>query len=80
MSRIFEIADKYVDEIAALEPILATSIGVPGHEREMPDYSPQGPARNAALYKRTLESLAAVVGMSPSQNAGEQAGIPEGGD
>jgi uncharacterized protein (DUF885 family) len=57
MSRVFEIADKYVDEIAALEPTLATSIGVPGHEREMPDLSPEGPARNAALYKRTVEAL-----------------------
>jgi uncharacterized protein (DUF885 family) len=60
MSRIFEIADKYVDEIAALEPILATSIGVPGHEREMPELSPDGPARNAALYKRTVEALKAA--------------------
>jgi uncharacterized protein (DUF885 family) len=57
MSRVFEIADKYVDEMAALEPILATSIGVPGHEREMPDLSPEGPARNAALYQRTLAAL-----------------------
>lgn len=61
MSRIFEIADKYVDEIAALEPTLATSIGVPGHEREMPDLSPEGPAKNAALYKRTVEALDAAL-------------------
>lgn len=57
MSRVFEIADRYVDEIAALEPALATSIGVPGHEREMPDLSPDGPARNADLYRRTLVAL-----------------------
>jgi len=29
MSRIFEIAHRYVDEIATLDPNLATAIGVP---------------------------------------------------
>jgi uncharacterized protein (DUF885 family) len=60
MSRIFDIADKYVDDIAALEPSLATAIGVPGHEREMPDLSPEGPARIAALNRATLAALAAA--------------------
>jgi uncharacterized protein (DUF885 family) len=57
MSRIFEIADKYVDEIAALEPALATSLGVLGHEREMPDLSPDGPARVAELNRRTVNEI-----------------------
>jgi len=42
MSRIFDISHRYVDEIAALDPNLATAIGVPGHERELTDYSPAG--------------------------------------
>jgi uncharacterized protein (DUF885 family) len=58
MSRVFEIADNYVDQIAALEPISATSMGIPGHEREMPDLSPAGPARVADLNIRTTEELA----------------------
>lgn len=58
MSRVFEIADRYVDEIAALEPILATGMGVPGHEREMTDLSPAGPAQVADLNIRTTEELA----------------------
>ena len=57
MTRIFDIADKYVDEIAALEPALATSLGVPGHEREMPDLSPEGPARVAELNRRTVQAV-----------------------
>src|SRR3990170_4362098 len=57
MSRIFEIADKYVDELAALDPSTATALGIPGHEREMPDYSPEGAARIAALNQRTLQEL-----------------------
>ncbi|MDO8617126.1 MAG: DUF885 domain-containing protein [Dehalococcoidia bacterium] len=54
MSGIFEIADRYVDEIAALDPIAATSIGVPGHERELTDFSPDGAAGIAELQRRTL--------------------------
>jgi uncharacterized protein (DUF885 family) len=57
MSRIFEIADRYVDEIAALDPIAATALGVPGHEREMPDYSPEGAAALAELNRRTVAEL-----------------------
>ncbi len=59
MSRIFEIADKYVDELAALDPSTATALGIPGHEREMPDYSPDGVACVAALNQRTLQALQA---------------------
>ena len=61
MSRIFEIADKYVDGLAALDPSTATALGIPGYEREMPDYSPEGAARIAALNHRTLEAIEAEV-------------------
>jgi uncharacterized protein (DUF885 family) len=57
MSRVFEIADSYVDQIAALEPLVATSMGIPGHEREMPDLSPAGPARVAELNRKTSAEL-----------------------
>jgi uncharacterized protein (DUF885 family) len=60
MTRIFDIAEKYVDEVAALEPTVATALGVPGHEREMPDLSPEGPARMAALNRRTVDDLKAA--------------------
>lgn len=60
MSRVFEIADRYVDEIAALDPITATALGIPGHEREMPDFSPDGVAALAALNRRTLDGLESV--------------------
>ncbi|MCH8814189.1 MAG: DUF885 domain-containing protein [Chloroflexi bacterium] len=57
MSRIFEIADQYVNEIAALDPTLSTALGIPGHEREMPDYSPDGTAAVADLNRRTVGDL-----------------------
>src|SRR5712692_19085 len=60
ISHIFEIADKYVADMAALNPLLATTIGAPGHEREMPDLSPAGPAAIADLNRRTLAQLDAA--------------------
>jgi uncharacterized protein (DUF885 family) len=60
MSRVFEIADGYIDQIAALEPLTATSMGIPGHEREMPDLSPAGPERLAELNRKTRDELRAA--------------------
>src|SRR5436190_15041917 len=60
MSHVFDIAHRYVDEIAALDPILATDIGVPGHEREMTDFSPEGVAAIAAFNRRYVADLEAV--------------------
>jgi uncharacterized protein (DUF885 family) len=60
MTRIFDIAHRYVDELAALDPASATALGIPGHEREMTDYSPEGHGRIADLSRRTRAELAAV--------------------
>ena len=57
MTRIFEIADRYVDEFAVLDPNTATASGITGHEAEMTDYSPDGAAAIAALDRRTATEL-----------------------
>jgi uncharacterized protein (DUF885 family) len=57
MTRIYDIAHKYVDDLADIDPSTATALGIPGHEREMPDYSPAGYARTADLNRRTLSDL-----------------------
>ena len=56
MTRIFDIADRYIDRLAAMQPIIATYFGVPGHETEMPDNSPAGDAAQAEK-KEALEKL-----------------------
>jgi uncharacterized protein (DUF885 family) len=58
MTRIFDIADTYVGDLAALSPNMATSLGIPGHEREISDYSPEGHAKVAALQRKALADLA----------------------
>ena len=60
MSRIDEIAGAYVDRLAALHPIAATEMGVPGHERELTDFSPGGHAVRVALDRETLADLEAA--------------------
>ena len=36
------MADAYTDTLIRLNPCFATTLGMPGHETEYPDYSPAG--------------------------------------
>jgi uncharacterized protein (DUF885 family) len=57
VGRLDEIADRYVDEWAALEPIGATYVGVAGLDDKLTDYSPEGFAARAELDRRTLAEI-----------------------
>ena len=55
-----------------LDPILATSRGVTGHDAEMTDYSPDGQAARAALDRKTLAELSQIRPLSePDRLAAE---------
>ncbi|PFG38732.1 uncharacterized protein (DUF885 family) [Georgenia soli] len=54
------IADAYVHRLVALDPLTATSLGLPGHDHAMPDLSPAGIAERTMLDRATLAELAAV--------------------
>jgi uncharacterized protein (DUF885 family) len=56
-SQVYDIADRYIEELAALNPLAATRMGVPGHEDRMPDLTPDGQAEADALVRRTLDAL-----------------------
>ncbi len=64
MSEVFDIADHYVDALGALDPCSATYAGIPGHDHEMTDYSPEGVARRMDLVRETLRALAGAVNVS----------------
>jgi uncharacterized protein (DUF885 family) len=55
---VFRLADRYIDEMAALDPILATGIGVMGYDDRLTDFSPEGIEARAALARETLVELA----------------------
>lgn len=59
-SEIFALADTFIDQRAAINPILATMHGVPGHEHELPDFSLAGTERETELTRTTLAKLRAL--------------------
>ena len=65
MSPVYELADRYVDRSAVLDPILATSRGVIGHDAEMTDYSPAAQATRATLDKEALAELSRLRPLTP---------------
>jgi uncharacterized protein (DUF885 family) len=54
------VAERYVDDYAALDPITATYIGLPGHEHELTDLSPDGYAARAELTRAALAEATAA--------------------
>ncbi|MFZ0531082.1 MAG: DUF885 domain-containing protein [Propionicimonas sp.] len=52
------IADAYTLRLAELDPLTATALGIPGHDHEMTDFSPDGHAELAQLSRKTLTELA----------------------
>ncbi len=73
MDRVNEIADRYVDEWAALDPNGATYAGIAGHDDQTTDMSPDGYAALADLDRRTLARLAAVEPLDERERVAKEA-------
>ena len=54
------VAETYLDNHAALDPIEATSFGLAGHDHELPDFSPDWWQSMSDNRRRTLAALAEV--------------------
>lgn len=54
------VAEAYVDAVVAASPIEATHLGIPGHDHEVDDLSPDGYAHHADLARDTLRRLDTV--------------------
>jgi uncharacterized protein (DUF885 family) len=67
------IADAYVDQWAARDPIGATYVGIAGHDDKMTDLSPEGYAALAELDRRTLAQLDAVTPADESERVAQDA-------
>lgn len=59
-SPIFALSDEHVSQSAALSPIGATSLGVPGFDDQLDDFSLKGWDRKAAHLRETLAKLSAL--------------------
>jgi uncharacterized protein (DUF885 family) len=60
MSTITELSSRYIDEMAALDPVRGERWGVASDSTRLTDYSPDGLAAQRALLAATLERLAAA--------------------
>lgn len=56
------VADRYVADLVALDPLIATSLGLPDGADRLPDLSPAGIEARADLQRATLARLAQVEG------------------
>ncbi|XVV10094.1 DUF885 domain-containing protein [Actinoplanes sp. CA-131856] len=61
MSAIDDLAERYVDDWARLNPIGATFVGLSGPGETLDDLSPEGYAARADLLRRTLAGIDAIV-------------------
>ncbi|HEX2810593.1 MAG TPA: DUF885 domain-containing protein [Kineosporiaceae bacterium] len=55
-----QLSDRYVDELVALDPLVATSLGLPDGADRFGDLSPAGSQQRSALRRRTLSDLDAL--------------------
>ena len=72
MSTVADIADRYVEQFAQLDPVSATAVGISGFDHLMTDLSPDGFAARAALDRATitqLEEAAAGAGEETARQA-----------
>ncbi|MGY1811652.1 DUF885 domain-containing protein [Blastococcus sp. SYSU D00820] len=60
------VADRYVDAVCDLDPIVATSLGTRPGDDGLPDPSPAGLEVEAELTRRTLTELDAVLAADPA--------------
>lgn len=73
MGRIDDLADRYVDEWAALNPTGATYAGIKGHDDQLDDLSPSGFAAQADLTRRTLVAVTATEPATETERVAKEA-------
>ena len=61
LSTVAAISDWYVEALAAAHPNMATSLGIPGRESELTDYSPDGQEERAAIRRQAESALRSIV-------------------
>jgi len=68
--RVAALSDAFVERAAALDPVEATFEGIPGHDGELTDYSPDGSAERHEHARATLRALDAITPDSETERIG----------
>ncbi|MFF4322715.1 DUF885 domain-containing protein [Streptomyces sp. NPDC001568] len=67
-----QVADAYVDDLIAIDPITGTYLGVAASSGKLPDFSPAGRAAAAELSRATLAALDAAERSPGADNEAER--------
>ena len=67
------VCDTFVEEYAAADPVTATELGIPGHDAEVTDLSPDGYARREELLRRTVAAARAAEPTDERERAAKEA-------
>jgi len=67
---VADLSDRYVEGVAALDPIGATFAGIPGHESALTDYSPDGIAARAEHDRATRAALTSLAPIDDEDRVG----------
>src|SRR5882757_691449 len=73
MTHIDDIADRYVERAAVLNPINATFSGVAGYDDRLPDLSPDGFRAQAELERETVAALRAETASDEGEQVAKDA-------
>lgn len=57
ISAVYALSDRFIEQLAALDPGMATALGIAGHDHEMTDFSPAGHDARAQVVRNTLAEL-----------------------
>ncbi|WP_370943032.1 DUF885 domain-containing protein [Amycolatopsis sp. cg5] len=66
---VHEICDRFADEYAAADPVVATTIGIAGHDDRLTDYSPAGHELRAEIARRALRDVLAAEPANDSERS-----------
>jgi uncharacterized protein (DUF885 family) len=56
-SAVYALSDRFIEQLAALDPGMATALGIAGHDHEMTDFSPAGHEARGQVVRNTLAEL-----------------------
>jgi uncharacterized protein (DUF885 family) len=73
VGHVDDLADRYVDEWAPLNPTGATYVGISGHDDRLDDLSPEGFEAQAELTRRTLADLDVIEPETESEQVAKDA-------
>jgi uncharacterized protein (DUF885 family) len=71
MPSVSEISDRFIAEMAQLDPVLGVQLGIESDPTRLTDFSPEGDAALAALLRRTASELAAAEPVSEAERLGK---------